>query len=93
MEPRLCKCHGEAMYLVRDRRVKGGSYWRCAVKCRDRNRKSHQDHREARRAQQKEYWHRADGGWLSERRRKLTAQRARIMEKLDQLAEERENRC
>lgn len=69
---KLCGCHGLPMY--RNNSVGG---WRCAVKVRARQN-----------PKDREYWHRADGGYIRRRRRVLAEQRAEVLSRLAQLEEE-----
>ena len=86
MEKPSCECHGQAMYWQRDVRLKAGGWWECGEKRRQISRARYAKDPEARRAEVRDYYN--DRGWLLKRRRELRAQRQRITEQLDLLAEE-----
>lgn len=85
-----CECHGEPCYWQKDKRLTAGGRWECRVKREAYNSTRTTDpERRARVCEQhRGYWHRPDGGYVQRRRRDLAASRERILEQLDQLAQE-----
>lgn len=87
-----CACHGDPAYWQKDKRLKAGGWWECPRKRKAANATRTTD--PARRArvlaQNHKYWYRVEGGYVKERRRDLAAARERVLEQLDQLAQEAE---
>lgn len=64
------------MYWHKRKDRSSGGLWRCSVKKREVNLRD---------------WHGPNGGYVRRRRKQLAAQRQRILEQLDQLAQEATN--
>ena len=74
------------MYWQRDSRCAAGGWWECADKRKSRERGRYAADPETYKAKTRAYYQ--DRGWLLKRRRELRAQRERITQQLDLLAEE-----
>lgn len=80
-----CSCHGEPCYWHKKKDMLAGGLWRCAVRKREVQRE--RDYA-ARKSSNHRYWHKPGGGYVRRRRRELADQRAEVLDRLDQLAQE-----